>query len=363
MSRADLLHRPFLPAQVDSLILSVRQIYHAPNPYHNYIHATDVLQATYTFLALTGLVPPFALLGETSGKPAESWKRPADLQGRVGEVMRPEDIFAVVVAAIGHDAAHPGLSNVFMVRRRSLVHLVVLLLPSLLCLSRPTQKNAKTPLSQVYNDTSVLENMHCLLITTLLRKHGFAFLFEASPKRTGLSDTAPDWTGFRKVLFSSIMATDMAMHFSWIVRLGQLGDKIAEGRCSMEEDEVWEDRIMICQALIKCSDISNPVRLCPRILCVLRLQLTCGRFLVLDRLVRSTCRSIGRPSSSRSGPSRLSSRPVFICPSRSLKMQTLLCKPKDRWASSTSLCSRCSILPPKSFLVRSCSLPRFRYPD
>lgn len=105
--------------------------------------------------------------------------------------------------------------------------------------------------------------MHCLLITTLLRKHGFTFLFGPASSST-LNRASPgpalDWTGFRKILFSTILATDMAMHFGWIVKLGELGDKIAEGRCSSEEAEVWEDRIMICQALIKCSDISNPVR-------------------------------------------------------------------------------------------------------
>jgi hypothetical protein len=127
----------------------------------------------------------------------------------------------------------------------------------------PPQKNAKTPLSQIYNDTSVLENMHCLLITTLLRKHGFTFLFGPASSATlnrPSQGPALDWTGFRKILFSTILATDMAMHFGWIVKLGELGDKIAEDRCSMDEAEVWEDRIMICQALMKCSDISNPVR-------------------------------------------------------------------------------------------------------
>jgi hypothetical protein len=67
-------------------------------------------------MTLAGVVPPFAELGELNGRPARPWQRPQQGLGRAGEVLRPEDVFAVVVAAIGHDAAHPGLSNVFMVR-------------------------------------------------------------------------------------------------------------------------------------------------------------------------------------------------------------------------------------------------------
>jgi hypothetical protein len=32
-------------------------------------------------------------------------------------LLRPQDIFTVMVGAMGHDVGHPGLSNVFMVRR------------------------------------------------------------------------------------------------------------------------------------------------------------------------------------------------------------------------------------------------------
>lgn len=36
-------------------------------------------------------------------------KRPQD-------VLRPKDIFALLIAAIGHDAAHPGVNNMFLVK-------------------------------------------------------------------------------------------------------------------------------------------------------------------------------------------------------------------------------------------------------
>lgn len=115
----------------------------------------------------------------------------------------------------------------------------------------------------VYDDKSVLENMHCMLIVQLLRKHGFGYLLgsasqaemQAVPARAGI-----DSRGFRRVLYSAILATDMSLHFAWIQRLKELaaamkGD-VVEDRSKIDE----EDRVMISQALIKCADISNPSR-------------------------------------------------------------------------------------------------------
>lgn len=115
----------------------------------------------------------------------------------------------------------------------------------------------------VYDDKSVLENMHCMLSVQLLRKHGFGFILapataaEASeyPARAKL-----DSRGFRRVLYSAILATDMSLHFAWIQRLKELGE-LSRSEKPLERDEfVEEDRIMICQALLKCADISNPTR-------------------------------------------------------------------------------------------------------
>lgn len=136
------------------------------------------------------------------------------------------------------------------------------------------QKNAKTPLSQVYDDKSVLENMHCMLVVQLLRKHGFGFVLGSSAPNgaaslpeltttTQLARQAFDARGFRKVLYSSVLATDMSLHFAWIARLKDFGAAIEGGEIELADrqgaDLLEEDRIMICQSLIKCADISNPV--------------------------------------------------------------------------------------------------------
>jgi hypothetical protein len=116
----------------------------------------------------------------------------------------------------------------------------------------------------VYDDKSVLENMHCLLVVRLLRKHGFSFLVgPANPhERTNQARQAFDTKGFRKVLYSSVLATDMSLHFAWLAQLKETGASIEGDGVLGKEDRMAEreaDRIIICQALIKCADISNPV--------------------------------------------------------------------------------------------------------
>jgi hypothetical protein len=180
----------------------------------------------------------------------------------------------MLLAAMGHDVGHPGLSNAFMVGDY-FTHPAIRnpLSINTLVPSRPVwdsraeqslQKNAKTPLSQVYDDKSVLENMHCMLIVQLLRKHGFSFLvgpLSVEDKRIP-ARLSFDARGFRKVLYSSVLATDMSLHFAWIARLKEFGARVENDgslRPDQRTEEREDDRIMLSQALIKCADISNPV--------------------------------------------------------------------------------------------------------
>jgi hypothetical protein len=94
-----------------------------------------------------------------------------------------------------------------------------------------------------------------MLVVRLLRKHGFDFLVSS----TSTKNSTFEPQGFRKILYSSVLATDMSLHFAWIARLKEFGASLRTGKVSNEED----DRIMLCQAIIKCADISNPVCLFP----------------------------------------------------------------------------------------------------
>jgi hypothetical protein len=105
-----------------------------------------------------------------------------------------------------------------------------------------SQKNAKTPLSVVYDDKSALEQMHCTLLLHVMRHHQMAHLL-----------TRPDGgANFRKLLLQTVLATDMSVHVDFMKRFQALVDG--------ERGSLWSRKVLLCQALIKCADISNPVR-------------------------------------------------------------------------------------------------------
>jgi len=104
------------------------------------------------------------------------------------------------------------------------------------------QKNAKAPLSSLY-DNSPLEQMHCTLLLHILRRQGLGFLLD-NP-RSGAQ--------FRKLLSETVLATDMRVHLDFMIRF----KRIVDG----EQVDLEKKKVLVCQALIKCADISNPVRI------------------------------------------------------------------------------------------------------
>ena len=88
-----------------------------PNPYHNSIHAADVLQTTAHFCTT----------------------------GPVQKRLRVIHGFALFVAALGHDYRHPGKTNAFLI-------------------------HTQDDIAITYNDMSVLESFHAAeLFKALLR--------------------------------------------------------------------------------------------------------------------------------------------------------------------------------------------------
>ncbi|KDQ13375.1 hypothetical protein BOTBODRAFT_111701, partial [Botryobasidium botryosum FD-172 SS1] len=202
---------PFLSA--------VRSIYHHQNKYHNFRHALDVLQAIYTFLHAAGCVPPMSFIRYSSKR---KWARKAKPGGPIKRLLINLDIFALCVAAIGHDVGHPGLSNDFI-------------------------KNAKTPLSFVYQDKSPLEHMHCTLLLQLMTNFGLGHL---------ISPLAPTLS-FRQLLIQTVLATDMSIHDEWMKKFESV---MVDGDGDAASPDTDRARVLVCQALIKCADISNPAR-------------------------------------------------------------------------------------------------------
>lgn len=82
-----LLHIP--EVKLLAFLRDVQSGYH-PNPYHNFDHAVDVLQTCFAFLSSM----------------------------HAGDLLTTMDVMVILIAAIGHDVDHPGVTNDFLVRTK-----------------------------------------------------------------------------------------------------------------------------------------------------------------------------------------------------------------------------------------------------
>jgi 3',5'-cyclic-nucleotide phosphodiesterase len=194
--------------------LASRAAYNSFVLYHNFRHAVDVLQSVFSMLLHIGALPPYP----RSPLPPFS-KSP------IASLLTPFDAISLLISAIGHDVGHPGVNNVFLVKLNA-------------------------PLAQLYNDSSVLEAFHCAAFSQILRRH-----WPAAFRSTSL----------RKLLISSILATDMGVHFKFMGRMEDLRKKYHKD----EQVENWDPqdldtyKALLCGLIIKCADISNVVRNTP----------------------------------------------------------------------------------------------------
>jgi 3'5'-cyclic nucleotide phosphodiesterase len=104
-----------------------------------------------------------------------------------------------------------------------------------------SQKNAQAPLSDLY-PRSALENMHCQLLTRVMRHHGLGVLF----------DDPLEGQHFRALLSQTILATDMSVHTDFMERF--------QDEVDGQHAEISARRLLVSQALLKNADISNPSR-------------------------------------------------------------------------------------------------------
>lgn len=174
----------------------------------------DVLQATFHFLVCIGSLPPYP---SANGLPFE--KPP---KSPIAQLVQPFEALTLLITAIGHDVGHPGVNNGFLV-------------------------TLNAPLAQLYNDRSVLESFHCAAYSQILRRYW----------PSTFSDSK-----MRNLMISSILATDMGLHFDYMKKLGDLQSRL---RANNNGTEGWsesvrnEQKALISALLIKCADISNVV--------------------------------------------------------------------------------------------------------
>lgn len=186
--RSGVLDEFRVPPEILSAFLHQMASNYHPNPYHNFNHGVHVLHGVYMYLR--------AGLGDAShSTPVTSLEK-----------------FALLVAAIGHDVDHPGLTNAFLV-------------------------NTGAPLAMRYNDRSVLENHHAAMTFEILGRPGCNML-ETLP--------ADQFHEARNIMVASILATDMAHH-----------DAMVKDLTSYASDMNPVPRMEVLRTFIHLADLGN----------------------------------------------------------------------------------------------------------
>lgn len=154
---------PIPKDKLANLLHEIERGYVANNPFHNALHATDVMFTTNFFLQAPLL---------------------RDMTGSL-------DKFAAVLAGAAHDYAHPGLSNPFLISTRE-------------------------DKAVLYNDQSVLEMFHIAGSFRIMLTNPNCDVSEYMSRE--------QFRQFRETMVSMVLATDLKTHFE---HLGRLKTRVA----------------------------------------------------------------------------------------------------------------------------------------
>ncbi|GMH44924.1 hypothetical protein BSKO_12881 [Bryopsis sp. KO-2023] len=171
------------------------------NPYHNRLHACDVLQSLHMVMVKGGIFPKYA--------------------DRLCQL-------AAYMAAILHDFEHGGLNNDYLVKSADVLALR-------------------------YNDRSPLENHHLAGAFQVFRHPECFFMGKLSPS---------DISRFRQLCIDMVLATDMKQHFSILsqfqAKLKILTTTTPVGELTPEDMKMDENQLsLVLQIALKCSDVGH----------------------------------------------------------------------------------------------------------
>uniref|UniRef100_A0A8C7S1R8 Phosphodiesterase n=1 Tax=Oncorhynchus mykiss TaxID=8022 RepID=A0A8C7S1R8_ONCMY len=207
-------------------------------PYHNRVHATDVLHAVWYLT--TRPVPGFQQIhnehvtgsdtdsgispGRVSYASSKSSSISDDNYGCLAWNIPALELMALYVAAAMHDYDHPGRTNAFLVAT-----------------------NAAQAV--LYNDRSVLENHHAASAWSLyLSQPEFNFLANLDHV---------EFKRFRFLVIEAILATDLKKHFDF---LAEFNSKVNDVNSPGIDWTNENDRLLVCQVCIKLADINGPAK-------------------------------------------------------------------------------------------------------
>lgn len=182
-------------ATVENVLQSLEGRYHRSNPYHNSVHAADVVNSCAYFLSYFN---------------------------KSGDQFSDRELFAALLSAAAHDVGHDGKSGRY-------------------------HTTTESPLALMYNDSSVLEMMHCSIFFAVLRSQGTNLLndWEHSERQA-----------FRQQVIRMILDTDLAKHFEQVKKFRE---KYLESEAEVEEYSL-EQRQDILSFMLKLSDIGGSAK-------------------------------------------------------------------------------------------------------
>ncbi|OMJ89414.1 hypothetical protein SteCoe_8412 [Stentor coeruleus] len=140
---------------IKNLLRKLEQSYKS-NPYHNSMHAADVMSSYIYFVNNSDMLDAISSIEMLGG----------------------------IIATLSHDVGHPGKTNRFLVLTRD-------------------------DIAIAYNDISVLENMHTSIVFSLLKIEDCNILMNFNSEK---------WLIIRKCIIDMILATDMSKHFDMMAQ-------------------------------------------------------------------------------------------------------------------------------------------------
>nr|ABB51167.1 cAMP phosphodiesterase [Trypanosoma cruzi] len=167
------------------------------NPYHNSMHAADVLHITHYILSEGGMIERCQL---------------SDLQ-----------VFAALFAAAIHDYNHPGVNNNFHIK-------------------------TQTYGAIVYNDRSVLENAHVSSVFELMKNPRFNILESFSEDQQ---------KEIRETVIEMVLATDMSLHGKHIAHFNER----LEEHASFTERENQNLALVMALKMADISNCGRPLEI------------------------------------------------------------------------------------------------------
>jgi hypothetical protein len=197
-------------SRFDSFLNKIKVGYDFLLPYHNELHAADVLHTSHIFAMLSNL--------------------------QIEMDLTILDLSGYFIASIIHDYKHPGLNNNFHINKR-------------------------TDLSRRYNDISVLENYHISSAFKVISQNNSNIFCDIQNE---------EYRVVRKRIVECVLATDMAKHAKEFARLKIKFENYKNSKNNesylvslireTSEESKFDRQQEVLNFFIHCADISNPAK-------------------------------------------------------------------------------------------------------